>query len=90
MSVTFEIPSILEQQLRRELKDLDQLAKEAALVELYRQAKITHHELATALGLDRFATEGLLKRYHVTDDLMTVDEFDSQTVAAEKILSQGK
>jgi len=31
-------------------------SREAALVELYRQAKITHHQLATALGLERFET----------------------------------
>jgi len=86
MSVTFELPSPLEEQLRRELGDLDQLAKEAVLVELYRQAKLTHHELATTLGLSRFATEDLLKRYGVTEDLPTIEEFQEQSAMLRKLL----
>jgi len=80
MSVTFELPSPLEEQLRRELGDLDQLAKEAVLVELYRQAKLTHH------GLSRFATEDLLKRYGVTEDLPTIEEFQEQSAMLRKLL----
>jgi hypothetical protein len=88
MSISFELPAILEQQLRREIVDLDQLAKEASLVELYRQAKITHHELASALKLDRFSTDAVLKRYQVTEDLISVEEFDSQAAALHKLLKQ--
>ena len=44
MSVTFQLPDDIEQQLRHDLAGLDEVAKEAALVELYRQAKITHHQ----------------------------------------------
>ena len=61
MAVTFELPAKIERQLRGEWADFDAVAKEAALMELYRQAKLTHHQLATALGLDRFATDELLK-----------------------------
>jgi hypothetical protein len=57
MAVTFELPVMIEQLLRREWADFDAVAKEAALVELYRQAKLTHPQLAAALGLDRYAVE---------------------------------
>lgn len=87
MSVTFELPAAIEQQLRRELANLDQLAKEAALVELYRQEKLTHHQLAAALGLDRFETEELLKRHKVTEDLMTAEEYDAQLANLRRLVS---
>ena len=85
MTVSFQLPSTIEEQLRRQLVDLDQVAKEAALVELYRQEKLTHHELATALGLDRFETEALLQRYRVTEDCMTLEEFDKQSTTLRKL-----
>jgi hypothetical protein len=37
MSITFDLPAAVEQQLRREVTNLDVLAKEAAIVEFYRQ-----------------------------------------------------
>jgi len=86
MSVTFQLPDDIEQQLRHDLTDLDQVAKEAALVELYRQANLTHHQLATALGLSRFETEDLLKRHNVTEDLITKNELDAQLAALRKLV----
>lgn len=78
MTIRFELPAEVEQLLRREFRDLDQAAKEAALVELYRQAKLTHHQLSQALALSRFETDALLKRHHVTEDLLSVEEFNRQ------------
>jgi len=74
MALTIELPIELEQTLRRELGDLDQAAKEALLVELYRQDKLTHYELSQALGLERFETDALLKKHNVTEDLPTAEE----------------
>ncbi len=74
MTLTIELPIELEQTLRRELGDLDQAAKEALLVELYRQDKLTHYELSQALGLERFETDALLKKHNVTEDLPTAEE----------------
>ncbi len=87
MSVRFQLPDDIEQQLRHDLTNLDQVAKEAALVELYRQAKITHHQLATALGIERFETEGLLKRHNVTEDLITAEELSDQMATLRKLLN---
>ena len=85
MAVSFELPSTIEEQLRKELVDLDQVAKEAALVELYRQEKLTHHELAIALGLDRFETESLLRRYRVSEDCLTLGQLDEQLATLRKL-----
>ena len=85
MSVSFQLPSTIEEQLRRELVDLDQVAKEAALVELYRQQKLTHHELATAIGLDRFETEALLWRHRVTEDCVSQEQLDKQLTTLRKL-----
>jgi hypothetical protein len=87
MPVAFQLPEAIEQRLRRELFDLDYVAKEAALVELYRQQKLTHYELATALGLDRFETDGLLKRRNVSEDLITAEELGAQLAVSRKLVS---
>jgi hypothetical protein len=78
MAISFELPSEVERHLREELNDLDHVAKESALVELYRQRKLSHHELATALGLGRLELDGVLKEHGVTEDSVTVQEFDDQ------------
>ena len=85
MTVSFQLPSTIEEQLRREFVDLDEVAKEAALVELYRQEKLTHHELATGLGLDRFETEALLRRHRITEDCVTLEQLDEQLTTLRKL-----
>jgi hypothetical protein len=88
MAISFILPAEIERQLREELGDLDAAAKEAALVELYRQDRLTHHQLATSLGLDRFETEALLKRHNVTEDLITHDEYSQQMSQLRDILGE--
>ena len=88
MAITFELPAMIEWQLRGEWADFDAVAKEAALVELYRQAKLTHHQLATALGLDRFAADELLKRHQVTEDLVSAEALGSQLVTLRKLVGK--
>jgi hypothetical protein len=75
MSVTIQLPAHIEQDLRRQFGDLDQTAKEAMLVELFRQDRLSHHQLGQALGLDRFETEALLKQHHVVEDFPNDEEY---------------
>jgi len=77
MAVNVELPADIEQRLRQQSSDLDSVAKEAMLVELYRQDKISHYELSQALGLDRFETDGVLKQHNVTEDLPTAQEYEA-------------
>jgi hypothetical protein len=88
MSVTFQLPISIEEQLRGQLADLDEVVKEAAMVELYRLGMLTHHELATALGLERFEADALLKRHHVAEDLITSEEFAEEAAALRKVIGE--
>ncbi len=78
MPIAFDIPPDLEESLARQLGNLNQAAKEAALVELYRQGRISRPEFSRALGLSRYETDGLLKRHHVTEDLITAQDLEEQ------------
>lgn len=53
MSITFTLPPTIEEGLRAQFGDVAAIAKEATLVELYRQAKLSHGQFAEALGLSR-------------------------------------
>jgi hypothetical protein len=77
MTVSFDLPSDIENTLRGHGLDPAQALKEAALVELYRRSEIAHHQLADAMGLTRLETEALLKRHDVPLD-QTVDDLLSE------------
>lgn len=64
-TVSFQLPESIEKQLRKRLGNLDLAAKEAAWVELFRLGKLAHAELATALGLERFAADAILEASQV-------------------------
>jgi hypothetical protein len=69
MSIRFEIPLDIEQQLRTGGADLDREAKEIYLMEQFRQAKITHRQLEEALALSFHEAEDLLKQRGMGQDL---------------------
>ena len=76
MTISFEIPQELEQQIRTDGVDLDRDAKEVYLMEQYRQAKITHRQLEEALDLSFHETERLLKQRNLGQDL-DIEEFEA-------------
>ncbi len=88
MTVSFDLPNEIEHNLRRSLGDLNQAAKEAALIELYRQDKLTQHELSGALGLSRLQTEALLKKHNVTEDLPTAAEIKEDVDNLRRLLER--
>lgn len=90
MSVSFQLPSDLERSLRHDLRDVDAEAKEAFLVTLYRQRRLTHFGLAQALGLDRFETEDVLHRHNVTEDLGTVEEYLAEARSLQELRASGR
>jgi predicted HTH domain antitoxin len=83
MTISFEIPRQIEQELRVNGADLSSEAREAFLVELYRQERITHHQLAEALGLNRYETDGVLKRHKVWLEL-TPEELAAQAASLQQ------
>jgi hypothetical protein len=86
MSISFELPSSVEQQLRREHANLDVVAKEAAMVDFYRQGRITQRQLGLSLDKTRFEVEELLKRHKVIEDLDTADEVAEQVAILRRLL----
>jgi len=86
MSISFELPVAVEEQLRRDHADLDIVAKEAALVELYRQGRITQHQLGLSLDKSRFDVDELLKRHKVTEDLDTAEQVAEQITTLRRLL----
>ena len=88
MSITFTLPAAIESDLRAQFGDLDEAAKEAALVELYRQQKLSHGQLAESLGISRDEANAVLKRHNVTEDALTICEFDQQMDQLRKLVDR--
>lgn len=65
MAVTIQLPPDIEQRLRAEMPDLDDRAREAALVQLYRDRKLSHGQVAKILGISRYELDGILKKHGV-------------------------
>ncbi len=78
MTIKFTVSQDIEDRLAEEGQDVNLTAKESALVELYRRERISHGELALALGLSRHETDAVLKRHGVSEDLITPQELDAQ------------
>ena len=90
MAVRFQLPTELEDELRSHRVDLDAEAKEALLVSLYRQGKLSHVSLANALGLDRFDTEDVLRKHNVTEDLGNVEDYLADAATLAKLRGNGR
>ncbi len=69
MNISYEMPQDIEQELRTNGLDFDGEAKEAFLIDLYRQGRISHRQLADAPGLNRYETDGILKRHKVSPNV---------------------
>jgi predicted HTH domain antitoxin len=87
MTIHFEIPKNIEEQLRSTGIDPTQTAKELFFVDLYRKERITHHQLAEAMGLVRYETDGVLKRHGVGIELSR-EEFRSQVESLRELRRQ--
>jgi hypothetical protein len=83
MTISFDIPQEIEQELRINGADLSGEAREAFLVELYRQDRITHHQLTEALGLSRLETDGVLKRHRISSGV-TAEEMRAQAATLQE------
>jgi hypothetical protein len=89
MTLTFELEPTLEHSLGGDVSDLGAAAKEALLVMLYRQRKISHYALSQSLGLDRLETEELLHRHKVTEDLPSADVLLSDPATLQNLRARG-
>jgi predicted HTH domain antitoxin len=65
MNISFELPQDIEHEITADGANLNADAKEAYLVDLYRQHKVSHYQISQALGLSRYETDGVLKKHGV-------------------------
>jgi predicted HTH domain antitoxin len=86
MAITIELPGAIEEKLRSEEGDVAALGKEVILIELYREGRISHGELADGLGLSRNQVDAVLKRRTVTEDLLTDRELAEQVAGLRRLL----
>ncbi len=81
MSITFHLGDDLEQQLARDLGDLNEAAREALLIEAYRRGKLSIGGLACALGISVLEADAWLGRRGVPLNYDIEDfEADVQTL----------
>jgi hypothetical protein len=86
MAITIALPAEVEAALRLDVADLDADARETYAAELYRRGKLTHRQLSSVLDLDRFETEGVLKRHRVFEDLPGYDELAQEARELKALL----
>lgn len=86
MSIAFDLPDPVEQQLALRYGDLSAAAKEAMLLEMYRREELSHRQLADCLGLDRAATDALLKRRGVLGQTPTLVDLEMDGDTVEQVL----
>ena len=65
MTITFQLEDDLERQLRRDLGDLGQAARDALLIEAYRMGKLSIGRLARTLGIGVIDADQWLARHGV-------------------------
>ena len=88
LNVTFNLPADIEERLRRESPNLDAEVKEAYALELFRRGKLSHYELSQVLGLDRFETDGYLKRHNVFEGSLTMSDLEADRQTLDRVMSK--
>lgn len=69
MRITVELPDELARQIIPSGVVPERLALEDIAVEAYRTGRLTEHQLASLLGMDRYSLDGFLKERGVFQDL---------------------
>ena len=88
LNVRLDLPSDLEEKLRRETPNLDADVKEAYALELFRRGRLSHYELSRVLGLDRFGTDAWLKRHKVLEGSLTMEDLEADRQTLDRVMSK--
>lgn len=89
LNVIIDLPTDVEDRLRRETGSLDEDVKEAFVLELFRQGRLSHYELSQSLGLDRFETDGFLLRHKVWEQSLTMEDLEADRETLGRVMGQG-
>jgi predicted HTH domain antitoxin len=88
LNVSIILPAELEERIRRESKNLDADVREAFALELFRRGTISHFELSGILGLDRFETDGWLKRHNAFEGSLTLADLAEDRRTLERVMGK--
>jgi hypothetical protein len=88
MAVVVELPSEVEATLRTEMPDLDRHALEALALEWFRTERISHFQLRSILGLDRFETDAFLKARGEYAQCPTIDDVRNDRRTLDRVLRE--
>lgn len=86
LNVTVDFPAEVEKRLREESPNLKADVKEAHILELFRQRKLSHAELSGLLGLDRYQTDAYLKRHNVFTGSLTMDDLEADRETLVRVM----
>jgi predicted HTH domain antitoxin len=84
MQFTVELPDDLAAQMIPAGRDPARAALEDMAVEAYRAHRLTEHQLATLLGMDRYELDGFLKQREVWLDY-TMDDVRKELEVQRKL-----
>lgn len=88
LTITFDLPTDLEERLRRETSDLGIEVKEAYALEMFRRGRLSHYELSRILGLDRFETDAYLKRHNIFEGSLTMADIESDRHTLASVMEE--
>jgi predicted HTH domain antitoxin len=90
LTVKLEFSENIEKMLRAGSANLDTEVRDAYALELFRQGRLSHYELSQALGLDRFETDGYLKRHNVYEGSLTLEDLKEQDRTVARVMERMK
>ena len=88
LTVKLELPESVEKIALEESHNLDSEVRDAYVLELFRQGRLTHFELSQALGLDRFETDAYLKRHNVYEGSLTLEDLEEQRKISDEVMQR--
>ena len=88
MPLTIDLPTDIEQELRRRVSDLDRQATESLAIQFFRQGILNHFQLSRVLELDRLETDASLKHHGVTEGTLSAEDLESDYEAINQALGK--
>jgi predicted HTH domain antitoxin len=88
MSVSFELPSSIEQHLQVALGDLGQAAKQALLMDAYRHGQISIGGLAKTLGMGVIEAQQWLADHKIPMNY-SVEDYEADCRTIEQFFPKG-
>lgn len=84
MQITIELPDDIARH-----PDPGREALEALAIEGYRSEKLTHHQAARLLGLNRFEFDGFLKDRNIYDHAYSIEDLERDLADRDKLRARG-